>query len=127
MSGDRYCVGVDFANDFRLRLNPQPLANIHQLSKPHIVKIVHELDKAGYLETIRGRNGGFRLSRPAKSIVVGGVVRITEGPLDVVECFNQETNTCPLINVCKQCAAVLVNILVCRYSFYSARTKKQRP
>jgi Rrf2 family nitric oxide-sensitive transcriptional repressor len=76
------------------------VAKIHNLSRPHIMKIVHELGKAGYLETVRGRNGGFRLARPAHQIVVGDVVRITEGPLDVVECFNPDKNTCPLIGIC---------------------------
>jgi Rrf2 family nitric oxide-sensitive transcriptional repressor len=61
---------------------------------------VHELGKAGYLETVRGRGGGFRLARPPQEIIVGDVVRITEGSMDVVECFNPEKNTCPLIGIC---------------------------
>lgn len=85
----------------------EDVANIHQLSKPHIVKIVHELGKAGYVETVRGRNGGFRLAQHAHTIVIGDVVRITEGPLDVVECFNTETNTCPLIGICKLSRAMM--------------------
>ncbi|MGB7240861.1 MAG: Rrf2 family transcriptional regulator [Sulfitobacter sp.] len=76
------------------------VAKIHNLSRPHIMKIVHELGRAGYLETVRGRGGGFRLARPPEDIVVGDVVRITEGPLDVVECFNPEKNTCPLMGIC---------------------------
>jgi len=76
------------------------VAKIHGLSRPHIMKIVHELGKAGYLETVRGRGGGFRLARPPEDIIVGEVVRITEGPLDVVECFNPEKNTCPLMGIC---------------------------
>jgi len=83
------------------------VANVHKLSRPHIVKIVHELGKAGYVETVRGRNGGFRLARPAAEIIVGDVVRITEGTLDVVECFNPETNSCPLIGVCKLSKAMM--------------------
>ncbi len=76
------------------------VAKIHTLSRPHIMKIVHELGKAGYLETVRGRGGGFRLARPPEEIIVGDVIRLTEGPLDVVECFNREKNTCPLIGIC---------------------------
>jgi Rrf2 family transcriptional regulator, nitric oxide-sensitive transcriptional repressor len=79
---------------------------VHRLSRPHIVKIVHELGKAGFVETVRGRNGGFRLARPAHEIIVGDVVRITEGNLEVVECFNPDTNTCPLIGVCKLSSAI---------------------
>jgi Rrf2 family nitric oxide-sensitive transcriptional repressor len=85
----------------------EDVANIHKLSKPHIVKIVHELGKAGYLETLRGRNGGFRLAKPASSIIIGDVVRLTEGPLDVVECFNPATNTCPLMGICKLSRAMM--------------------
>lgn len=77
------------------------VVSIHDVSRPHIVKIVHQLGKAGYLETVRGRGGGFRLSRPAETIIVGEVVRLTEGRIDVVECFNPDTNTCPFIGICK--------------------------
>ncbi|PWJ20542.1 Rrf2 family transcriptional regulator [Jannaschia seohaensis] len=77
------------------------VVRVHGLARPHIVKIVHELGRAGYLETVRGRGGGFRLARPAEDIVIGDVVRLTEGPLDIVECFNPERNTCPLIGICK--------------------------
>lgn len=77
------------------------VANIHDLSRPHIVKIVHELGKAGYLETVRGRGGGFRLGLAPEAIVVGEVVRLTEGRIDIVECMNLETNNCVLVGVCK--------------------------
>ena len=77
------------------------IVRIHRLARPHIVKIVYELGKAGFLETQRGRGGGFRLGRPAGEIIVGDVVRLTEGQLDVVECFNPDKNTCPLIGICK--------------------------
>jgi len=79
----------------------EDVAKIHGLSRPHIVKIVHELGRAGYLETVRGRGGGFRLGRPPQEIVVGDIIRLTEGPLDLVECFNPDKNTCPLIGICK--------------------------
>lgn len=74
---------------------------VHGLKKPNIVKAVHELGREGYLETQRGRGGGFRLARPPEDIRVGDVVRLTEGDMDVVECFNPETNTCPLIGICR--------------------------
>ena len=82
------------------------VVRVHGLARPHIVKIVHELGRAGYLETTRGRGGGFRLAKPAEDIVIGDVIRLTEGPLDVVECFNPEKNTCPLIGICKLSQAI---------------------
>jgi Rrf2 family nitric oxide-sensitive transcriptional repressor len=78
----------------------EDVARIHNISRPHIMKVVQELGKAGYLETVRGRGGGFRLARLPADIIVGDVIRITEGPMDVVECFNPEKNTCPLIGIC---------------------------
>ena len=77
------------------------VVRVHGLARPHIVKIVHELGQAGYIVTQRGRGGGFRLAKPAAEIIVGDVIRLTEGPLDLVECFNPEKNTCPLIGICK--------------------------
>lgn len=77
------------------------VVKVHGLARPHISKVVHELGKAGFIETVRGRGGGFRLSKQAQDIRVGDVVRMTEGPLEVVECFNPDTNTCPLLGVCK--------------------------
>jgi len=77
------------------------VARAHGLARAHIVKIVHELGRAGFVKTQRGRGGGFRLARPAEEIVLGDVIRLTEGPLDVVECFNPTSNTCPLIGVCQ--------------------------
>ncbi|MBX2879700.1 MAG: Rrf2 family transcriptional regulator [Granulosicoccus sp.] len=82
------------------------VVQIHGLAKPHVRKIVHELGQAELLITHRGRSGGFQLARPANTIVVGDVVRLSEGPMDVVECFNPKTNTCPLIGVCKLSRAI---------------------
>jgi Rrf2 family nitric oxide-sensitive transcriptional repressor len=82
------------------------VVKVHGMARPHVAKIVHELGRAGYLQTVRGRGGGFRLGRPADEIIVGNVVRLTEGPLHVVECFNPDTNTCPLIGICKLSRAI---------------------
>lgn len=79
----------------------EDVVHIHGLKKPNIVKAVHELGREGYLVTQRGRGGGFKLARPATEIRVGDVVRLTEGDLDIVECFNPDTNTCPLIGICR--------------------------
>jgi Rrf2 family transcriptional regulator, nitric oxide-sensitive transcriptional repressor len=76
------------------------VARAHRINRAHLTKIVQQLGQAGYLETLRGPRGGVRLARAADQIVVGDVVRLTEGSLDVVECFNAETNTCRLHGAC---------------------------
>lgn len=76
------------------------VARAHRISKAHLVKVAAELSRRGYVESIRGRHGGMRLARPAETITVGEIVRWTEAPLELVECFNADTNTCPLLGAC---------------------------
>lgn len=84
----------------------EDVANAHNVSRHHLVKIAHQLGRHGYLETVRGRGGGIRLGRPAASITVGEIVRITETPIELVECFNADKNTCPLIGACRLSSAL---------------------
>ncbi len=76
------------------------VARAHGISRSHLVQIAHRLGREGLLETVQGRGGGVRLAKPAEAISVGAVVRLTEAPLALVECFEPETNTCPLIGAC---------------------------
>jgi Rrf2 family transcriptional regulator, nitric oxide-sensitive transcriptional repressor len=62
---------------------------------------VHELGKLGYIETIRGRNGGIRLAKRPEDICIGTVVRKTEENLSLVECFAGHGNHCILTPVCQ--------------------------
>jgi Rrf2 family nitric oxide-sensitive transcriptional repressor len=77
------------------------------IAKTHLVKCVHQLGSWGYIETIRGNKGGFRLARPAISISIGEIIRLTEDGFSLVECFDSATNTCPLVNRCKLRPALL--------------------
>jgi Rrf2 family nitric oxide-sensitive transcriptional repressor len=76
------------------------VARAHKISKGHLMKVAYDLRQRGYIETLRGRKGGMRLSRRAEDITVGEVIRWTEAPLELVECFNPDTNTCPLQGHC---------------------------
>ncbi|WP_439154750.1 RrF2 family transcriptional regulator [Yoonia sp.] len=82
------------------------IARAHRINRAHLTKIVHQLAQAGYIDTVRGPKGGLRLARPAGDMIVGDVVRLTEGPLDVVECFNPQRNTCKLRGICKLSVAL---------------------
>ena len=79
----------------------EDVSDAYGISKAHLMKAARQLGQLGYLENIRGRSGGVRLGMPPETIVVGEVVRHTEGDLELVECFNADSNTCPLIGVCK--------------------------
>lgn len=62
------------------------MARDHRISQNHLVKVVHNLIKSGYLVSVRGRFGGVRLARPPAGINIGAVVRMTEEGFDLVPC-----------------------------------------
>ena len=62
------------------------IARSYGISHNHLMKVVHDLRKEGYVAAVRGRSGGIRLGRPANEIRVGDVVRHTEEGFDLVEC-----------------------------------------
>ncbi len=70
-----------------------------RISYNHLNKIVTDLAKAGFVEIRRGRNGGVRLARQPAEIRVGAVLRKLER-LEIVECFDAESDTCVISPVC---------------------------
>jgi Rrf2 family nitric oxide-sensitive transcriptional repressor len=89
-----------------LAVRPEQLATIeeisqaYQISRAHLMKVVHRMGRAGFLETVRGRGGGFRLARAPEEITVGDVIRFTEDRMDLVECFDPGTSHCRIEPVC---------------------------
>ncbi|ARR48265.1 TPA: nitric oxide-sensing transcriptional repressor NsrR [Photobacterium damselae] len=82
----------------------------YNVSRNHMVKIINKLGQLGYVETVRGKNGGIRLGMAAESIVLGDVVRAIE-PLQIVNCsdeFCHITPACRLKNVLADARAVFL-------------------
>lgn len=69
-----------------------------EILKNHLTKVVNHLAQKGYIETVRGKNGGIRLATLPSNIKLGDVVRSMEMNLEVVDCSKP---LCPLINNCK--------------------------
>lgn len=76
------------------------IADYFQISRNHLVKVVNNLANQGFINTTRGKGGGMKLSRPAHSIGVGEVFRAAESNLELVECFNADTNRCCITQEC---------------------------
>ncbi len=76
------------------------IARAYGISYNHLKKAAAELCRLGYLEAVRGRDGGVRLARDPEAINIGAVIRATEGAVVLVECFDPATNTCPLRPAC---------------------------
>lgn len=82
------------------RVTTDDVTALFDVSRNHIVKVIHTLQSLGYLKTTRGRGGGFVLARDPETIRVGDIVRDTETNLVLVECFDTDANTCRLNPAC---------------------------
>jgi len=79
----------------------QDIADLHSISKNHLMKVVYQLGLSGIVETVRGRNGGLRLKREPEEINIGALVRETETDFYMAECFDRDNNQCALTSACK--------------------------
>ncbi len=78
------------------------IATSHSISENHLMKVVHQLARLGYVETLRGRGGGMRLAQPPEKIRVGAVVRDVEETLAPVECLDERRHSaCRLLPACR--------------------------
>lgn len=89
-----------------LGTNPDRLVTIAEISerfdvsRSHLMKVVNQLVREGFVEGLRGKGGGLRLARAAASIRVGAVVRQLERGMELVECFGAH-NACLLDPGCR--------------------------
>lgn len=68
----------------------QEISDAYGISKNHLMKVVQRLGELGWVDTIRGRNGGLRLAADSLALSVGEVVRQTESDFALVGCFPDE-------------------------------------
>ena len=76
------------------------IANYYDISRNHLVKVVHHLASIGFIKTTRGKGGGIRLAHKPEAICIGDVVRQTEPNFDIVECFNHTNQPCVIEPLC---------------------------
>ncbi|HEY0837732.1 MAG TPA: Rrf2 family transcriptional regulator [Azospirillum sp.] len=80
----------------------QEIAERYGISTNHLVKVVQELSRHGYLEAVRGKGGGIRLARPPEQIDLGELIgRLEE--MDLAECF-ATGNACRITPACRMTA-----------------------
>lgn len=77
------------------------ISDAYHISRNHLVRVVESLAQNGYLRVSVGRSGGISLALDPRRIRIGDVVMNLEPNLDLVECFDPPTNTCPIIGCCE--------------------------
>ncbi len=75
------------------RVTITELSTFFNISRNHLVKVVHNLGLKGFIQSVRGKNGGLYLSRSADQIRVGEVVRQMEANFHIVECSIPQKKT----------------------------------
>jgi len=107
------------------------IAQSYGISRNHLVKVVHNLATIGLIETVRGKGGGMRLGQPPEEINIGEVVKKVEGSFELVECFSQSQNHCPITPVCSlkgvldKARRSFIEVL-CQYQLADLLHKKER-
>jgi Rrf2 family nitric oxide-sensitive transcriptional repressor len=69
------------------------------ISEAHLMKVTHVLGKTGWIETVRGRNGGMRLGTDPRKLKLGTIIKQLEADFALVECLS-EVNNCVLTGGC---------------------------
>jgi Rrf2 family nitric oxide-sensitive transcriptional repressor len=82
-------------------LRKHELAVAINASEAHLAVIINQLSRLGFITTLRGRNGGLSLRLAPEDISVGKVFRLFEGGVPLAECFDRQSNTCPLSSCCR--------------------------
>ncbi len=79
----------------------EEVATAYGISRNHLIKVIHELGRTGFIATQRGRSGGFTLARPADRISVSDVVKACEHGQPMAECFDVVNNACVITPACR--------------------------
>lgn len=65
------------------------IAEEEDISQKYLESIMSTLSKAGFVDAVHGKGGGYRLNRPAEAYTVGAILKLTEGNLAPVTCTTQ--------------------------------------
>lgn len=87
-------------NDVGVPIRIKEISARQGISVKYLEQIISILAHAGYVKSIRGAQGGYRLAKAPKDYTVGMILRLTEGNLSPVVCLEDEDNQCPRLSEC---------------------------
>lgn len=92
---------IDLAmNDTGENISIKAIAARQGISTKYLEQIISTLNKAGYVKSERGANGGYRLTKKPEEYAVGMILRLTEGSLAITTCTQDEQNLCERYGCC---------------------------
>lgn len=95
-------VMIDLAEHPGVRFIPlKDIARRQEISEKYLEMILRSLVDGNFLTGIRGKGGGYRLSRAPESYTVGSILRLTEGNLAPVACLEENAPACPRKDFCR--------------------------
>ena len=95
-------VMIDLAEQGRGTYTPlKEVAERQRISKKYIEAIMASLSKAGLVDAVHGKGGGYRLNKDAAEYTVGEILRVTEGDLAPVACLEHGAAPCEYAGECK--------------------------
>ena len=77
------------------------IAEAESISQKYLESIMSTLSKAGFLDAVHGKGGGYRLNRPAEEYTVGAILKLTEGGISAVSCTTQGASACSRTECCQ--------------------------
>lgn len=90
-------------NDSDQYITIKSISERQEISGKYLEQIISVLSRAGYVKSIRGAQGGYRLAKPAEEYTVGMILRLIEGSLAPVACMDDDVNQCAR---CEKCATL---------------------
>lgn len=87
-------------NDNGSAMPLKDIAKRQNISIKYLEQIVILLNRAGYVKSVRGAQGGYRLAHEPEFYTVGMILRLTEGSMAPVACLDDEVNECPRASQC---------------------------
>lgn len=92
---------IDLAlNDTGENVSIKAISARQNISTKYLEQIISLLNRAGYVKSERGSNGGYKLTKKPEEYTVGMILRLTEGSLAITTCTEDEQNQCERYGSC---------------------------
>jgi Rrf2 family protein len=87
-------------NDADGYITIKSIAERQEISGKYLEQIISVLSRAGFVRSVRGSQGGYKLAKPAADYTIGAILRLIEGSLAPVACLDDAENKCPRSEIC---------------------------